>query len=260
MGHFRYDEKTARALVIRAGHELIEKKLIARTWGNISCRISDTQFIITPSGRAYETLTEDELVLVNISDCSYEGGIKPSSEKRIHASCYALRDDAAFVIHTHQFYASAICAECKDTDFAPCAAYGLSGTKKLSRNVSAAIVANPDKKSFLMSRHGAICIGGDYDEAFVLAEALENDCRELFEKTAAETGNGTLPWLDDYAQMFSSKGIPNAGEDEAAVQLVRAKNEAASRYVKTAKPISPLTALLEHTVYSKKYSKEKDKK
>ena len=56
----------AKELVIKAGIELIESGLIARTWGNISCRISDTQFVITPSGRAYETLTPEEIVLVNI--------------------------------------------------------------------------------------------------------------------------------------------------------------------------------------------------
>ena len=56
----------AKELVIKAGKELIESGLIARTWGNISCRISDTQFVITPSGRAYETLTPEEIFLVNI--------------------------------------------------------------------------------------------------------------------------------------------------------------------------------------------------
>ena len=63
----------AKELVIKAGKELIESGLIARTWGNISCRISETQFVITPSGRAYDTLTPEEIVLVNIEDLEYEG-------------------------------------------------------------------------------------------------------------------------------------------------------------------------------------------
>ena len=56
-----YTEEEARGLIIEAGHRLLETHLVARTWGNISARISDTEFLITPSGRAYETLTEDEL-------------------------------------------------------------------------------------------------------------------------------------------------------------------------------------------------------
>ena len=75
----------AKELVIRAGKELLQAGIIVRTWGNISCRISDTQFVITPSGLAYEDLTPDQIVLVNIADCSYDGDVKPSSEKGIHA-------------------------------------------------------------------------------------------------------------------------------------------------------------------------------
>ncbi|NLA72225.1 MAG: class II aldolase/adducin family protein, partial [Clostridiales bacterium] len=90
----------AKELVIEAGKKLVETGLIARTWGNVSCRINDKQFVITPSGRPYETLTPDEIVLVNIDGLSYEGDIKPSSEKGVHAACYSHRKDVNFVIHT----------------------------------------------------------------------------------------------------------------------------------------------------------------
>ena len=96
------DINKAKEIVVMAGKKLVESGLIARTWGNVSCRVSDTQFVITPSGRAYETLTPEEIVLVNISDLSYEGDIKPSSEKGIHAEAYKHRHDVNFVIHTHQ--------------------------------------------------------------------------------------------------------------------------------------------------------------
>ena len=253
-----YSESEARDLVIKAGHELIEKKLIARTWGNISARISDNEFIITPSGRAYETLSPEELVKVRIDSLEYDGEIKPSSEKGIHASAYALRPDCDFVIHTHQFYASAICAEEKDTDFAPCAEYGISGSSKLRKNVEKVMSDNPDSKMFLMSKHGAVCLGDTYKEAFAVADDLESKCKELFEKEKHEPVKGM--WLDDYAQMFNSKHLPNDGEDETAVELVRSKNEAAASYIKNAKPISFILAALEHFVYTKKYSKKKDEK
>ena len=103
-----YTLEEGKKAVIEAGHRLLETGLIARTWGNVSARISDTQFVITPSGRTYDTLTPDDIVVVNIDDCSYEGDIKPSSEKGIHADAYALRSDVNFVIHTHQVNASAL--------------------------------------------------------------------------------------------------------------------------------------------------------
>ena len=252
-----YNETEARELVIKAGHKLIENKLIARTWGNISARISDTEFVITPSGRAYETLRPEELVKVSADTLEYDGKIKPSSEKGIHAAAYKLRPDCDFVIHTHQFYASAVCAEGKDTGFAPCAKYGLSGTKKLAANVADVIQANPEKKMFLMSNHGALVTGNSFEEAFALAGELEENCKKLFDDNRHEPYRGS--WLDDYAQMFDSRGKPGDTEDASAVEMVRQKNEAAASYVTTARPIPGLVALLEHTVYRKKYSKLKGK-
>ena len=95
-----YDVEEAKKLVVEAGKKLLETGLIARTWGNVSARISDTQFVITPSGRAYDTLTPEEVVVVNIDDCSHEGDIKPSSEKWIHAEAYKHHPLVNFVIHT----------------------------------------------------------------------------------------------------------------------------------------------------------------
>ena len=102
------DILTAKQQVIDAGLRLVETGLIARTWGNVSCRIDKNSFVITPSGKAYEDLTPKDIVLVSIEDCKYEGNVKPSSEKGIHAACYALRPDCYFVIHTHQKNASAV--------------------------------------------------------------------------------------------------------------------------------------------------------
>ena len=46
-----YTEQEARKLVVEAGRRLLERGLVARTWGNISARVSDTNFIITPTPR-----------------------------------------------------------------------------------------------------------------------------------------------------------------------------------------------------------------
>ena len=174
-----YKENEARELVVKAGLRLLEKNLIARTWGNISARISEDEFVITPSGRSYDSLSPSDTVVVRISDGSYEDGAKPSSEKGVHAAAYSLRSDAAFIIHTHQYFASVVAAECRDTNFAPCAKYGLPGTAGLKKNLAECIKANPDADSFLMARHGALIISRDPDTAFAAAEALEEKCSAL---------------------------------------------------------------------------------
>jgi hypothetical protein len=100
------DQNEGKNLVVKAGLELVRSGLIARTWGNVSCRIDGETFAITPSGREYHSLTADDIVTVKIKDLSYEGSIKPSSEKGIHAAVYQLYPDMNFVIHTHQENAS----------------------------------------------------------------------------------------------------------------------------------------------------------
>lgn len=181
----------AKQTVIDAGKELLSCGLIVRTWGNISCRISDTQFVITPSGKAYEGLTPDDIVVVNIDDLSYDGDIKPSSEKGIHADCYKAKSDVNFVIHTHQSNASALSVLQKDIetdidsdeldDVIPCAAYGLPGQPKLRQGVND-VLARSDSKAILMAHHGAVCMGEDYEEAFKVANELERVCGEYIDK------------------------------------------------------------------------------
>lgn len=176
-----YSETEARNLVIEAGLRLLENKLIARTWGNISARISKNEFIITPSGKAYDRLAPSDLVKVKVSDCSYTGNIKPSSEKGVHAAAYALRQNVGFIIHTHQYYASAVAAECRTIRTAPCAAYALPGTTKLKRAVAEVVKSNPYQNKFLMARHGTLILGSDMEEAFERADALEERCKSLVE-------------------------------------------------------------------------------
>ena len=78
-----YSEAQARDLVVRAGHMLREKGLVERTWGNISARISETRFVITPSGLAYETMRPEHLAVYDYAHGSWHGPYKPSSEKGI---------------------------------------------------------------------------------------------------------------------------------------------------------------------------------
>ncbi len=188
------DIMQAKLDVIEAGKKLVEKGLIARTWGNVSCRISENEFVITPSGRSYESLTPDEIVLVKISDLTYEGDVKPSSEKGVHASAYMLRPDCNFVIHTHQLNASVVSVMSKDMpveneEFSnvlgkvvPLAAYGMPSTKKLKKGVFTAIEQYPDSKAVIMSNHGAVCMGKDSEDAFFITQTLEDACEAYLAK------------------------------------------------------------------------------
>ena len=79
---------------------------MARTWGNISIRVDDTHMLITPSGRTYEDLGLEDIVLVNYHTSKHEGNIKPSSEKELHCEIYRTRKKINAVIHTCLLYTS----------------------------------------------------------------------------------------------------------------------------------------------------------
>jgi L-fuculose-phosphate aldolase len=184
------DVQKAKESVVSAGKMLVETGLIARTWGNVSCRIDERRLAITPSGMAYETLSPEDIVIVNIEDLEYEGHIKPSSEKGIHASVYKNKPQINFVIHTHQTNASIAGILGKDVEIvneeaknlignkAILADYGLPGTKKLRKNVTAAITRSGGR-AVLMGNHGALCYGESQEITFEVAKALEAECQRF---------------------------------------------------------------------------------
>lgn len=186
-----YSVDEAKKLVVEAGKKLVETGLIARTWGNVSARISDTQFVITPSGRAYETLTPEEVVVVNIEDCSHEGDIKPSSEKGVHADAYKHRREVNFVIHTHQKAATIVSitgmeirnvySEFRSVlgDKVPVAQYAMSTTNSLRKKVERCLLENPQCPAILLKHHGTLCVGDSYESAFEVAEVLEKCCEKV---------------------------------------------------------------------------------
>lgn len=176
----------AKNAVLRAGIKLVNAGLIARTWGNVSCRVDAESFVITPSGRSYQSLTAADLVRVQIEDLSYQGALKPSSEKGIHAEVYKLYPEINFVIHTHQDNASVIAAtELREiqvgSDYPTlggaviCAAYGLPGTNTLRKKVRQALEKSTGK-AVIMKHHGALCFGRNAEETFTVASELEEAC------------------------------------------------------------------------------------
>ena len=222
--------QAAKELVIKAGKEVVASGLIARTWGNISCRIDDKQFVITPSGRAYEDLTPDEIVLVNMDDLSYDGDVKPSSEKGIHAEAYKLRPEVNFVIHTHQMQASVVSALGFDInavpaksaevigDNVPLASYGLPGTGKLRAGVVAAIQRS-DSKAVIMAHHGALCMGESYEDAFAVAAELETVCAHFitnkYHEWTGAVAEGLETVYDYIAEKFENKKLASAPKFDA---------------------------------------------
>ena len=179
-----------RQQVIEGGLRLVKEGLVARTWGNISIRVDETHMLITPSGRSYEDLTPEDIVLVNYHTSRHEGTIKPSSEKELHCEIYRTRKKIHAVIHTHQMNASTVAAAHREVppildDMAQIigpsvrvAEYALPSTKKITRKTVSALKG---RNAALMANHGAVCVGRDLEEAFVVCQVLEKACKAFIE-------------------------------------------------------------------------------
>ena len=176
----------ARELICGTGRELLKAGLVARTWGNVSCRLDEKHFLITPSGLDYLKTTPEDIACVELKTMQWEGKRKPSSEKGVHAAAYELFPEVGFVIHTHQSCASAIglagfesmditSAEREALGGVAKAEYGLPGMKKLKNAVRAAMQTG--SHTVFMVNHGVVVCGKDKKQAMERVQLLEEICR-----------------------------------------------------------------------------------
>ena len=178
-----------RKEVIKYSIKLNAAKLSPLRSGNISVRGEEDNiqgFLITPSGKKYDSLKEDDIVFVS-NDGNHDTNLKPSSEWRFHKDIYLKKPDAKAIVHAHSPHATAVSAHGKDIpafhymvalaggDNIKCAKYATFGTQELSNNI---IDALENRRACLMSNHGQVAFGENLESAFELAEELENICHQ----------------------------------------------------------------------------------
>ena len=245
--------KEAKELVVKAGVELVNSGLIARTWGNVSCRIDEETFVITPSGREYLSLTADDIVEVSIRDLSYKGSVKPSSEKGIHAEVYRRFPGMNFVIHTHQENASAVSATGLDgiplSTSGPmfskeilCAKYALPGTKALRKNVVEALKKSKSN-AIILKNHGALCYGKDYESTMKTAHELENICDAFINRKdrsyKSEKENQNIDPTNDHPSLPSFEARKKEILEEKGGCVIYNGDPDVIRYSRLIKPLNP---------------------
>ncbi len=181
--------------VIKYAKKLNDTNLSPLRSGNVSVRTNlsgKEGFFITPSGIKYNDLQEDKIVFLEMDEKKNEQkildhGLNPSSEWKFHQDIYINKPDAIAIVHAHSPYATAVSAHRKNIpafhymvalaggDDIKCADYATFGTKQLSKNI---IQALNERKGCLMSNHGQVAFGKNLDQAFELAEEIENICHQ----------------------------------------------------------------------------------
>lgn len=250
-----------RREIIDTGIELLEEKLVARTWGNISARIDADNYLITPSGLDYTSMREEDIVSVNIKTGEYTGINRPSGEKGVHSAAYEVFDDVNFVVHTHQTYATAVSLAGLDsleatagsptgseafetTAGSPAgsesfditeeeieklggialAEYGLPGTKEITNACKSALLTGAH--TVLMIHHGVLVLGKDKEEAMKRVKLLESICERNVKRVIKDnTLNNYLKALDICPEDNSSYRYCEVLTDKALIALSNSETE-----------------------------------
>jgi L-fuculose-phosphate aldolase len=174
------NEQTARAKLADACKLLYDRNLTVSAGGNMSLRINEKEFLITPTGRNKGLLAPDEMVLVDLRGRILSDG-KPSMEKAFHLALFKANPETGSVIHCHPLYCTALAVKRERIKSAltpegvvllgdvPMIGYFTPGSKKLAE----AVAEHASSKAMLMERHGAITQGRTLEEAFNRMEELE---------------------------------------------------------------------------------------
>ena len=101
--------KHLRKLVWQANLDLPKHGLVTFTWGNVSGIDRERGLVvIKPSGVAYEDLTPEDLVLVDLeTGRTVEGALNPYSDTKTHLELYRAFPEVGGIVHTHSAYAVA---------------------------------------------------------------------------------------------------------------------------------------------------------
>ena len=101
--------------VFRANLDLVRYGLVTLTWGNVSgIDREGGRIVIKPSGVEYESMTVDDMVVVDVQGNVIDGHLRPSSDTPTHLELYKAFPGIGGIVHTHSTYATMFAQACRE--------------------------------------------------------------------------------------------------------------------------------------------------
>ena len=166
------------------GKRIDNRGIVASNDGNISVKISDNEFLCTPTGVSKGFMTPEYICKVDAEGKVIQAyaGFKPSSEIKMHMRVYKERPDVKSVVHAHPMYATAfaiagipltqpimpeavIALGC-----VPIAEYGTPSTEEIPNAVSKYL---QHFDAVLLENHGALAYSDSLLSAYHKMESVE---------------------------------------------------------------------------------------
>lgn len=170
-----------------AAHRYGDARLMLCSSGNLSWRIGD-RALVSGTGSWVPNLSKEKIAVCDIATGASLNGVKPSMESTFHLGILRERPDVDVVLHFQSEYATAVaCMKNKPSNFnvtaeVPChvgreipvVPYYRPGSPELA---GAVVEAMRHHNSVLLTNHGQVVCGKNFDQVFERATFFEMACR-----------------------------------------------------------------------------------
>ena len=178
--------------ICEIGQRIYNKGMVAANDGNISVKISENEFLCTPTGVSKGFMTPEFICKVDRNGKVIQAnkGFKPSSEIKMHMRVYKERPDVQSVVHAHPLYATSFAiAGIPLTEpimpeavialgCVPIAEYGTPSTEEIPDAVSKYL---QHYDAVLLENHGALSFSDSLINAYYKMESLEFYAQLLYQ-------------------------------------------------------------------------------
>lgn len=173
-----------KELICDVCHKMWQLGWVAANDGNVSVKMDDGTFWVTPTGMSKSFITPDKLIRIDKDMNVVEGapGLKPSSETKMHMRCYEERPDVGAVVHAHPPTATGYAVANRPLDnysmietviaigSIPVTPYGTPSTYEVPDAITPYL---QEHDVLLLQNHGALTVGCDLITAYYRMETLE---------------------------------------------------------------------------------------
>lgn len=175
--------------IVEVCHELDRRQFVANHDGNVSVRIDENRFLVTPTSFAKRSVRENDILLIDLEGKVLEGPHKVFSEWKIHRAIYEACDDVSSVCHAHPPYTMAWGMTGKQMDFPsiPEAIVSLGGplmttdfigpTASHTEIKGAVMSAIQNCYAFLIPGNGVFAVGDSAEMSYLRVELVEQVVR-----------------------------------------------------------------------------------
>jgi L-fuculose-phosphate aldolase len=175
-------EEALRQEIIDYGMKCYANGYVTETEGNLSIRVAEDRFLVTPSHVPYEKRQPEDVVLLDKEGTVISGTRRPTSETRMHLGVFKARPDVNAIVHAHPLFCTmlAVMGEPLRPILDEMLPY-LGGTVEVTQfapSGSAEIAAEcvkslGNRAAVLLANHGNLCVGKNMSRAFQTAKYIE---------------------------------------------------------------------------------------